>query len=144
MVHQVFQLEWSDRSLLIDTAFPREALEQMGGGDYDDAAFARVVTAMGKAEAVVVTHEHADHLGGASRMAPDAAARLRLTPAQLAAARALEEAGLSARRRRAARVWPAPAPGVAASRARPHAWHAARLRAQGSSSSCSWATWLGT
>src|SRR3990172_1322414 len=56
MVHQVFQLEWSDRSLLIDTAFPREALEPMGGGDYDDAAFARVVAAMGEAEGGGVTH----------------------------------------------------------------------------------------
>jgi glyoxylase-like metal-dependent hydrolase (beta-lactamase superfamily II) len=98
-VHQVFQLVWSDRSVLIDTAFPPEAFERVaafgdGGGQYHAAGWAEVEGALGKAEQVFVTHEHFDHLAGAARVAPEGAARLRLNPAQLANTAALEEAEL--------------------------------------------------
>ena len=98
-VHQVFQLVWPDKSVLIDTAFPPEAFERVaafgdGGSQYHAAGWAEVERALGKAEQVFVTHEHFDHLAGAARIAPEGAARLRLNPAQLANTAALDEAEL--------------------------------------------------
>jgi glyoxylase-like metal-dependent hydrolase (beta-lactamase superfamily II) len=100
-VHQVFQLVWADRSVLIDTAFPREQLERVaafgdGAGAYHDAGWAAVERALGRAEQVFVTHEHFDHLAGAARLAPERAESLRLNAAQLANGAALDESGIPA------------------------------------------------
>jgi glyoxylase-like metal-dependent hydrolase (beta-lactamase superfamily II) len=100
-VHQVFQLVWADRSVLIDTAFPREQLAQVaafadGAGTYHDAGWAAVERALATAEQVFVTHEHFDHLAGASRLAPERADHLRLNAAQLANTAALDESGIPA------------------------------------------------
>ncbi len=98
-VHQVFQLVWPERSIVVDTALPPDRFEALtalgGGGEYHADGWAAVERALASAEQVFVTHEHMDHLAGASRIAPEAAARLRLNPAQLANTDALEEAGLS-------------------------------------------------
>jgi glyoxylase-like metal-dependent hydrolase (beta-lactamase superfamily II) len=61
---------WSDRSLVIDTAMPPEAGKKMPGGKMDEAAYVRVQAAIRKADAIVFTHEHPDHVGGAAH-APD-------------------------------------------------------------------------
>jgi glyoxylase-like metal-dependent hydrolase (beta-lactamase superfamily II) len=100
-VHQVFQLVWADRSVLIDTAFPRELLAQVaafgdGSGTYHDAGWAEVERALATAEQVFVTHEHFDHLAGAARLAPELADHLRLNAAQLANAAALDESEIPA------------------------------------------------
>jgi glyoxylase-like metal-dependent hydrolase (beta-lactamase superfamily II) len=100
-VHQVFQLVWADRSVLIDTAFPREQLAQVaafagGAGSYHDAGWSAVERALGRAEQVFVTHEHFDHLAGAARLAPERADHLRLNAAQLANTAALDESGIPA------------------------------------------------
>jgi glyoxylase-like metal-dependent hydrolase (beta-lactamase superfamily II) len=48
-------------TVIIDTAMNEEGA---GGATFDAAAFARVQTAMEKAFAIVVTHEHFDHFAG--------------------------------------------------------------------------------
>ena len=100
-VHQVFQLVWVERSVLIDTAFPREQLAQVatfgdGAGSYHDEGWSAVERALASAEQVFVTHEHFDHLAGAARLAPERAAQLRLNAAQLANTAALDESGIPA------------------------------------------------
>jgi glyoxylase-like metal-dependent hydrolase (beta-lactamase superfamily II) len=98
-VHQVFQLVWPERSIVVDTALPPERFESLAAfGDqnqYHADGWAAAERALASAEQVFVTHEHIDHLAGASRIAPEAAGRLRLNPAQLANTAALEDAGLS-------------------------------------------------
>ena len=55
---------WPDRSLVIDTAMPPEAAKKMPRGKVDEAAYARVQAAIRKADAILFTHEHPDHVGG--------------------------------------------------------------------------------
>ncbi|MGH7286619.1 MAG: MBL fold metallo-hydrolase [Myxococcota bacterium] len=100
-VHQVFQLVWPDRTLLIDSAFPPEDFAKIdanggGGGTYHAGGWAALERALPRAEQVVVTHEHYDHLAGAGTLEPEQAPRLRLNPAQLANTKALDDAEISA------------------------------------------------
>jgi glyoxylase-like metal-dependent hydrolase (beta-lactamase superfamily II) len=96
MVHQVFQVNYPDGFVVLDTAFPQAMLEQMGGGDYNPAAYVQVQTALAGARQVFVTHEHFDHLAGAGthRAPAELAPRLRLTREQLGNAAAVDEADL--------------------------------------------------
>jgi len=64
MVRASYRLVFPDRSILIDTANSLELAKKFGSQRYDAAAWARMVSAMEKASAIVVTHEHADHIGG--------------------------------------------------------------------------------
>ena len=59
-----YQLVYPDRTIIIDTAMTKNQADKNHGSDYDDAAWSRLHAAIGKASAVYVTHEHADHLGG--------------------------------------------------------------------------------
>jgi glyoxylase-like metal-dependent hydrolase (beta-lactamase superfamily II) len=77
---------WPDHSLIIDTAMAPADAKKMPGGKMDEAAYARVQAALKKADTIVFTHEHPDHVGGAAR-APDFAAiagKVRITREQLA------------------------------------------------------------
>jgi glyoxylase-like metal-dependent hydrolase (beta-lactamase superfamily II) len=97
MVHQVFQIVWPDRFLLIDAAFPGEFMESMGAsGRYWDASFSRVLEALRRAERIFVTHEHFDHLAGVGAYTPaeGLAGRLQLTTPQLSNTDALAQAKL--------------------------------------------------
>ncbi len=97
MVHQVFQIWWPDRFILVDAAFPPEFMEQMGSsGTFYDDRFARILDALRNAERILVTHEHFDHLAGVGRYQPPEglAGRLQLTTRQLANADALSQAKL--------------------------------------------------
>jgi glyoxylase-like metal-dependent hydrolase (beta-lactamase superfamily II) len=100
MVHQVFEVVYSDGSgpVVIDTAFPEALLARMSDGRYHADAFRQVLAAMGRARAIVVTHEHFDHLAGVAAFPrpEELAGRLRLTREQLGNAAALDDAELPA------------------------------------------------
>lgn len=86
MVRASFRLVYPDNSVIIDTGYSR-AVAKVGKADsYDQAAEDRVEHALDEAGAIVVTHEHADHIGGLME-SPHLAAVLPkalLTPEQLA------------------------------------------------------------
>jgi len=93
MVHQVFQVVWPDRFLLVDVGFsPVFHAEQMEG-TYRPEAWDALQPAFGAAENIVVTHEHGDHLEGIARYAePETlVGRLWLTSEQLANESRLDE-----------------------------------------------------
>ena len=69
MVLLSHRVVWPDRSIVIDTAMPPAAAKKMPGGSVDEAAYARVQAAIKKADAIVFTHEHPDHVGGAAHAA---------------------------------------------------------------------------
>jgi glyoxylase-like metal-dependent hydrolase (beta-lactamase superfamily II) len=98
MAHQAFQVRYPDGFVLLDAAFPESKLEQMGGGEYNPAAYVQVQTALAGARQVFITHEHFDHMAGLGthRAPAELAPRLRLTREQLGNAKAVEEAGLPA------------------------------------------------
>jgi len=58
------RLVFPDRSIIIDTAFNQAASRASNDDSYDPAAWQRLIRAMDAASAIVITHEHGDHLGG--------------------------------------------------------------------------------
>jgi glyoxylase-like metal-dependent hydrolase (beta-lactamase superfamily II) len=50
--------------IVIDSAMDGNAAREMGMETFDPQAWARVQQALGSATQIVITHEHADHLGG--------------------------------------------------------------------------------
>jgi glyoxylase-like metal-dependent hydrolase (beta-lactamase superfamily II) len=50
--------------IVIDSAMDGKAAQEMGMESFDPQAWARVEQALGSASQIVITHEHADHLGG--------------------------------------------------------------------------------
>jgi glyoxylase-like metal-dependent hydrolase (beta-lactamase superfamily II) len=94
-----YQLSYPNQTLIVDTALARETMQpQAIVTAFDDAAFQRMNAAMLAASQIVVTHEHADHIGGAlthpqlARLKP----ALRLTPQQLGNGRGLAPLGVPA------------------------------------------------
>mgnify|MGYP000701726638 CR=1 FL=1 len=81
-----YQLAFPGRSIVVDAAM--DGVADMPGflvNDYSTEAFGRLKDAMGRADQIVVTHEHFDHIGGIFTH-PDLAAllpALRLTTEQL-------------------------------------------------------------
>ena len=85
MVLLSHRVVWPNRSLIIDTAMSPAAAKAMPGSKIDEAAFARVEAALKRADAIVFTHEHSDHIGGVAS-APDFASiakKVRITREQL-------------------------------------------------------------
>ncbi|HYQ27489.1 MAG TPA: MBL fold metallo-hydrolase [Polyangiaceae bacterium] len=85
MVLLAHRVVWPDRSLVIDTAMSAAAAKVLPGSTLDSAAFARVEAAMKRADTIVFSHEHSDHVGGLAS-APDFAAianKVRMTREQL-------------------------------------------------------------
>ena len=69
-VRAAFQLNGPAGSVILDTAMDKEiaAKAQQGpSASFDEAAYGRVIAAMGNAVRVAVTHEHPDHIGGVAR-----------------------------------------------------------------------------
>ena len=85
LVRASYRLVWPRRSIIVDTANSFALARQFGARRYDAAGWTRLLRAMDRADAIVVTHEHADHIGGLMA-APDAMrllAKARLTPEQV-------------------------------------------------------------
>jgi len=75
--------------VLVDVAFGSEGLERLpSGGHYDEKAFEMIQQAMRRADRIVLTHEHFDHIAGLSHVDVDDVAliskRLKLNSEQLA------------------------------------------------------------
>lgn len=80
-----YQLVFSDRTVVVDTAMDEKTAKGETANFFDPAAFTRAQTGLEQASLIVVTHEHFDHLGGVSahpkleQLAP----KLKLSKAQL-------------------------------------------------------------
>ncbi len=97
--HGAYQVVFPDGFLLIDAAVDEQQLRQMDAkGTFDAAGHAAVQEALGTARAIVVTHEHADHIGGlVHRSDPSQlVGRLLLTKEQLANGAELDRADFPA------------------------------------------------
>lgn len=64
MVRASYRLLWSDRSIVLDTAYDEPTARLDDAARFDARAYRNVIVAMDRADAIVVTHEHADHMGG--------------------------------------------------------------------------------
>lgn len=65
MVRASYRVAFADgRSIIIDTANAEGFAKRFGAFSYDNGAWQRMIAAMDKAAAIVVTHEHGDHIGG--------------------------------------------------------------------------------
>ncbi len=101
-VYAAFQVVQADGgTVIVDTAYDRAGFEALDGrlSTFHDDAWSKLDAAMLKASAIVVTHEHPDHLGGAARSthaAAHAQGRLLLTKEALEAALAEPMVGLRA------------------------------------------------
>jgi glyoxylase-like metal-dependent hydrolase (beta-lactamase superfamily II) len=78
MVHQVFELRGGDADVVVDAGMSKELASAMPGGRFHDAAWEQALAAMRRADRIVVTHEHFDHLGGISAYTPTEELRGRL------------------------------------------------------------------
>lgn len=98
MARTAFQLNGPQGSVVIDSGMDSElaAGNQRDEAVYDEAAYGRVIAAMGNAIRVAVTHEHPDHIGGVARFpVPERLAeRLTLTTKQFAALRLFAPGGV--------------------------------------------------
>jgi glyoxylase-like metal-dependent hydrolase (beta-lactamase superfamily II) len=88
MTHGAWQVVYADGGFgLIDSAFPEAGLHEMNpDAVFDAGAWSSIQQALGDARWIVITHEHADHLGGIAAFAqPERlVGRLSLTKEQLA------------------------------------------------------------
>lgn len=85
MAMTAFAIESPKSRIVIDSAVGRPP-NGMDGGQFDEDAYRRMNDALATADAVIVTHEHFDHVQGIARHPEPArvAPRLRLTTPQIA------------------------------------------------------------
>ena len=85
MMVLAYQLDTADGSVIVDTGVSPDGARQMGAR-LDTAAYARMQAALKGASAIVVTHEHTDHIGGllASNDLPLELAHVKLNREQVA------------------------------------------------------------
>lgn len=95
MVRTAFQVVYANRSILIDTTMDRALSDEFSpDGTFMPDQFQSVLDAMRRADTILVTHEHADHIGGISKTdAPEEVwPRVLLTTEQAANTKQLENA----------------------------------------------------
>lgn len=80
-----YEIVYKDHAVIVDTAFNAHVAKLMGANVFDDAAYARLSTALGTAQLIIVTHEHPDHAGGllAQPNLKDLMGKARLTQIQV-------------------------------------------------------------
>lgn len=65
MPRTAYQAVYPDSTVMIDAGMDRATHESFGQGEpYDDEAFAQVIRGLRAARMIVLTHYHADHVGG--------------------------------------------------------------------------------
>ncbi len=90
MSFNAFQLIWPGRTIIIDTAVDAETMDEMrqtANAGFDPVAHEALLAAMTRADKILLTHEHLDHVMGVARH-PDPASiapRLALTETQRSA-----------------------------------------------------------
>lgn len=87
MTHGAYQIVYPDGYVLIDSGFDEAGLRAMrSDAAFSTEGYAAIQRALASARKIVITHEHADHLGGIARFSDPAqlVGRLELTREQLA------------------------------------------------------------
>jgi glyoxylase-like metal-dependent hydrolase (beta-lactamase superfamily II) len=65
MPRTAYQVVYPDGTVMIDAGMDKATHDSFGQGEpYDEASFAQVVRALDAARLIVLTHYHADHVGG--------------------------------------------------------------------------------
>ncbi len=100
MVHRAFQVVWEDRTVAIDAGMGEAMVEEMAAASGGEASFHadaydRMQAGLGRAESIVFTHEHQDHIDGVAKGdASVLASRVRFNAAQLGNVEALDLVGM--------------------------------------------------
>ena len=64
LVRTSYQVTFPKQSIIIDTGYDAVSAKKAHAISFDSAAWERMQTGMQQATAIVVTHEHGDHIGG--------------------------------------------------------------------------------
>ena len=85
MVLLSHRVVWPNRSLIIYTGSTVETAKKMPGAKMDEGAYNRMHAALKKADTILLTHEHSDHIGGVASHPdfPSIAKRLIVTREQI-------------------------------------------------------------
>ncbi|MEO7456470.1 MAG: MBL fold metallo-hydrolase [Gemmatimonadaceae bacterium] len=59
-----YELVYSDHVAVVDAALTADMTKSMSGPSFDIASYTRMSGAMARANLIVITHEHPDHVGG--------------------------------------------------------------------------------
>ena len=107
MFHHAYQLQFSDRYFVIDSAFDKATHSKMAADQpFSEEGWRTVQRGLQGAQGIFITHEHSDHLAGIAQHArPELLkARLRLTSEQLANTQRLDQVSMPATLRSAKAV----------------------------------------